>query len=70
LAVNQDTWVYVMTGCGEGSPDVVVAINRADSSRSVEIPAGTYTDLLDDGMVEGGPVTLEPRSFLVWRVQN
>ena len=70
LSVDQDTWVYVMTGCGEGSPDIVVAINRADASRTVSVPAGSYTDLFDDSTVEGGQITLDPRSFLVWRVQN
>jgi glycosidase len=64
LSSDQDTWVYRMTGCGDGN-DVVVAVNRADSDRTVSVPAGSWTDLLDGGTVSGGSVTLSPRSFLV-----
>jgi glycosidase len=64
---SQDTWVYSMIGCGEGSPDVTVAINRADAERSVTIPAGSYTDLIGGSAVQGGPVSLGPRGYLVLR---
>ena len=65
VSVDADTWVYAMGGCGESAPDVTVAINRADASRTVNIPAGSYVDLLDGGDVAGGAVTLGPRDFLV-----
>jgi glycosidase len=64
LSADQDTWVYRKTGCGAGR-DVVVAINRGDTTRSVTLPAGSYTDLLAGGTVAGGSVSLPPRSFLV-----
>lgn len=64
---SQDTWVYSMIGCGEGSPDVTVAVNRADAERSVTIPAGSYTDLIGGSAVQGGPVSLGPRGYLVLR---
>ena len=66
-SVDQDTWVYSMVGCGDGSPDVTVALNRADAPRPVSVPAGSYVDLLDGGTFEGGSVSLPPRSFSVWR---
>ena len=65
LSSSRDTWVYTMGGCGSSTPDVTVAINRADSANSVDIPAGSYTDLLGGGTVSGGSVSLGPRSFLV-----
>jgi glycosidase len=66
LSADQDTWVYRMTGCEtEGSTDVIVAINRGDSARTVGVPAGSYTNLLTDASVSGGDVSLAPRSFLV-----
>lgn len=54
-----------MGGCGSSAPDVTVAINRADSDRTVTLPSGSYTDLLDGGSVSGGSVTLGARSYLV-----
>lgn len=65
-SVDQDTWVYTMGGCGD-TPDVTVAINRADSNNTVSVPAGSYTDLLDDSTFAGGSVDMSPRSFLVLR---
>ncbi|MFK7991314.1 MAG: alpha-amylase family glycosyl hydrolase [Sandaracinaceae bacterium] len=65
IAVDRDTWVYAMGGCGEEAPDVTVAINRADASRTVTIPSGAYVDLLDGGDVDGGSVSLPPRGYLV-----
>ncbi len=62
---TQDTWVYSMVGCGDASADVTVAINRADSARTVDIPAGAYTDLRTGGTVNGGSTSLPPRSFLL-----
>jgi glycosidase len=67
LSADQDTWVYRMSGCGAMFRDVVVAINRGDSARSVSVPAGTFHDLLADQDVAGGSVSVPPRSFLVYR---
>ncbi|MCA9607373.1 MAG: Beta-galactosidase C-terminal domain [Myxococcales bacterium] len=65
ISADRDTWVYGMGGCGDSAPEVTVAINRSDSSRSVTLPAGSYTDLVGGGSVSGGSVSLSPRSFLV-----
>lgn len=63
-AVSQNTWVYTMGGCGD-TPDVTVAINRADAAANVEIPAGSYTDLIAAEPASGGSTSLPARSFLV-----
>ncbi len=65
-SVDQDTWVYTMGGCGD-TPDVTVAINRADSNRTVDVPAGSFTDVIADETFTGGSFDLDPRSFLVLR---
>ncbi len=65
ISADQDTWVYRMTGCGADIPDAVVAINRADSGRSVDIPAGSWVNLITDAPVAGGRVDLGPRSYLL-----
>lgn len=67
LSADQDTWVYRMTGCGTG--DVVVAINRADSGRTVTVPDGSYDDLVSGAMASGGSLSMGPRSFRVLRVR-
>jgi hypothetical protein len=54
LHSSQDTWVYRMGGCGAEMPDVIVAVNRADSPRDVPLPAGAYVDLMTDNDVDGG----------------
>lgn len=71
LSSSQDTWVYRMGGCGMTSHDVVVAINRGDAARMVDVPMGTYADLMADGTpaVMGGRVELAPRSFRVLSVR-
>jgi hypothetical protein len=58
-----------MGGCGAGFADVIVALNRSDQERDVEIPAGTYVDLLLGGTSEGGAVTLGARSYAVLRAE-
>jgi glycosidase len=65
LQADGDTWVYRRGGCGQGFDDVVVAINRADSSRTVLIPSGSYTDRISGNDVDGGNYDLGARSFLV-----
>jgi glycosidase len=63
VSADTDTWVYRMTGCGD--EDVLVAINKADAPRSVNIPAGSYSDLVAGGAVSGGSRELGARSFLI-----
>lgn len=67
ISKSKDTWVYRRAGCDEA--DIVVAINRADSVQSVDLPAGTYTDLLSAQSQAGGSVSLPPRSFLVLQAE-
>lgn len=67
LSAGQDTWVYRMSGCGDGAPPVVVAINRADQPRTVELPAGPLRELITDAQVAGGATELPARSVMVLR---
>jgi len=67
LHADQDVWVYQLEGCATSSPNVVVALNRGDASRQVDVPAGAYVDLMTDAEVQGGQVELWPRTFIVWR---
>ncbi|MFO0561069.1 MAG: alpha-amylase family glycosyl hydrolase [Polyangiales bacterium] len=67
LSSDQDTWVYRMEGCGAGFNAVTVAINRADSARSVNIPAGTYTNLATNAASMGGSVMVPARSWVILR---
>jgi len=67
LSSDQDTWVYRMDGCGPGFNPVTVAINRADSARTVHIPAGNYRNLETNAPSMGGPVTIPPRSWVILR---
>lgn len=63
LVSDTHTWVYRMTGCDQA--DVVVALNRDDETLEVELPTGSYTDLLAGGTVQGGTLALPPRSYRV-----
>jgi glycosidase len=65
IHADQDTWVYRMSGCGGDIPDAIVAINRADDDRSVDIPAGEWVNLLTDRPESGGRRDLGPRSYLL-----
>jgi len=65
LSADQDTWVYRMLGCGGGSAEVTIAINRADQARDVNLPAGNYLELLGGESLSGGNTSLSPRSMLV-----
>lgn len=67
LSADADTWVYRLTGCGSDSPPITVALNRADQARPVQVPAGTYDDLLNAAAVDGGAIMLPPRSAIVLR---
>lgn len=74
LSADQDTWVYRMTGCGGDSPDVTVAINRADAPRTVQIPPapGGYTDLLNPQAeaFAGGDLEVPARGARILRSPN
>ena len=67
LSVDDDTWVYRMGGCGTAAPDVIVAINRADSPRSVNVPSGSYTDLRADSSAMGGSISIPARDYVLLR---
>jgi len=67
IQADQDTWTYRLGGCGDGSPDVTVAINRSDAPRELQIPAGSYRDLILDEAVEGGARQVPARGFLLLR---
>jgi hypothetical protein len=60
-----------MTGCGADSPDVTVAMNRADAEREVPLPAGDYDDVLApaSGAAGGGRLRMAPRSVRVLRTR-
>jgi glycosidase len=67
LFVDADAWVYRMGGCAPDAKPVVVAVNRADSSKTVNVPTGSYTDLISDSAHSGGSVTLPARGYLLLR---
>ncbi len=67
ISSNQDTWVYRLTGCGNASKDITIAINKSDEARNINIPAGNYMDLWTDEMSTGGNRSLSPRSVLILR---
>jgi beta-galactosidase GanA len=56
-----------MDGCGAGFNAVTVAINRADSARSVNIPAGGYTNLVTNAPATGGSTMVPARSWVILR---
>jgi glycosidase len=66
-SADSDTWVYTMTGCGDASPAVTVLINRSGESRSLDVPAGDYTDLQTDESIAGGQVVVPGRSVRLFR---
>lgn len=66
-SADRDTWVYSMVGCGAGSPDITVAINRADASRGVEIPSGNWTNLITDSVVTSSTINVPARSYVILR---
>ena len=65
LSVDQDTWVYRMLGCGGESLPVTVMINRADETRSLNLPAGSYSELLNEESLQGGEISLPARSIKI-----
>lgn len=69
LYVDGDTWVYRMGGCGAGAPDVIVAVNRADSAKTVPVPAGSYTDLRTEASSAGGNISIPARDYVILRAE-
>lgn len=69
LHVDADTWVYRMGGCGTAAPDIIVAINRADSPRTVDVPPGQYTDLISEASSTGGSITVGARDYILLRTE-
>ncbi len=67
LSADQDTWVYRMSGCGMDSAPIVVAINRGDTPRTLDVGTGPFTDLITGGAVAGGSVSVPARGFAVLR---
>lgn len=67
LSASSDTWVYSVGMECDTAPvkPIVVAINRADTAKSVELPAGSYTNLITKAKQAGGKVSLGARSFLI-----
>jgi glycosidase len=65
LSADQDTWVYRMLGCSGDSVAVTIALNRADTERTVNLPAGGYTDLLSGESIMGGSLMLSARAMRV-----
>ena len=53
-----------MGGCGDNAiPDIIVAINKSSGAENVNIPSGSYSDLMAKALggteaVSGGSVTL------------
>jgi glycosidase len=66
LSSSQNTWVYEMGGC-EGVDAITVAINRADSAETVQLPNANYENLVSGATQAGGNISMAPRSFLVLR---
>jgi hypothetical protein len=69
ISSDADTWVYKMGGLAGKAPDIYVALNRADTSGPVTIPAGSYENLMTGATVSGGSVTVAARGFLILRPQ-
>lgn len=65
LSSGNDTWVYKMGDCGEGFPEVIVAINKSDAARTVSIPSGSWRELMGESDFDGGDYSLPARSFVV-----
>ena len=63
LSQTDDTWVYSMV---DGADTVYVAINRADSAKTVSgLPAMSLTDQVSGGMVSGPTLSVPARGFVI-----
>jgi len=63
LSQSDDTWAYSMV---DGTDTVYVAVNRADSAKSVSgLPAMALTDQVSGGSVSGPTVSVPARGFVI-----
>ncbi len=63
LSQSDDTWAYSMV---DGTDTVYVAVNRADSAKSVSgLPAMALTDQVSGGSVSGPTVNVPARGFVI-----
>ena len=67
--VDRDAWVYSMGGC-DSLDRVTIAINKSDTWKTVPIPAASYEDLMQGGVVNEKTLSLAPRSFRVLKVKS
>jgi glycosidase len=67
ISSDQDTWVFRMSGCGMDSAPIVVAINRGDNPRSLDVGPGPFTDLISGANVNGGMLSVPARGYVVLR---
>jgi len=69
VSVDNETWVYRMSGANSLGAAVVVAVNRDDSPHDVSIPSGNYADLLTGTTFTGGTRSLPARSYAIFEQQ-
>jgi glycosidase len=62
---DDNAWAYTMSGCADDADDVSVILNRGDDDHVIELPPGTYSDLMSGDLVSGGPAAIRPRSFRI-----
>lgn len=62
LSLDADLWFYSMTTAGD---TVYVAINRGDGSKSVTLPTGAFTELVE-GAAASGSVSIPARQARVF----
>ena len=63
LSQSDDTWAYSMV---DGTDTVYVAVNRADSAKSVSgLPAMALTDQVSGGSVSGPTVNVPARGVVI-----
>jgi glycosidase len=63
LSQSDDTWAYSMV---DGSDTVYVAVNRADSAKTVSgLPAMAMTDQVSGGSVSGPTINVPARGFVI-----
>lgn len=66
LHVDSDVWLYRRYACADW-PSVLVALNRGDTSKMLQLPSGDYQDLIGSAKLSGN-VTLPARGFLLLRM--
>ena len=69
LSDSDDTWLYKISGCGTEN-ELIVALNRSWENRSINIPAGAYTNLINASSISGGNLSMSPYSYLILKKQD